>query len=1320
MKNRFPQKRFHFIFQFLFYIFLFFQPLLIKAQISIPGIDSLSFTKKVSDYSQPLTEKFYLHSMEVNPGNLHLKWDATNQIFSLYGTAKIHLKEEEIFVSFGDSLLPGLIIKGDTLNAVNANITSSFDLKGITITPMGLGIVWNRVENYYGIYGTLKVKIDTDSIEKATLGDSIQPGIKIINGKIEHINIGVTSRFKLKSVEFIPDKLTFNYDTTGHAYKFYGSLKINLENDTIDASLGNASDQGISISQGVIEHINIGITTDFKLKSLEIKPIGLTFVYDKSKLRYSLYGTIKTIIESDTLVATLGDNIKPGISIAKGVIEYINIGVTSDFKLKSLEIKPVGLTFVYDKSKQSYRMFGRIKTVIESDSLVATLGDSIKPGISITKGVIEYINIGITSDFKLKSLEIKPVGLTFVYDKSKQSYSMYGTIKTIIESDTLMATLGNISEPGIRIYNGKIEYINIGVSARFKLKSVDLIPDKLTFNYDSKSAAYKIYGSLQVIVESDSLKAILGDSIHPGISIVNGNVKNIDLGITSDFKLKGLTIHTDSLGFSWMKVKDSDEFHLYGKVNIDIKEDKVGFSFGGRSNPGLIYKNDAIQYIRFSTSADLHFGGMEVGSKDFTIEHKDNVYHAYGKLFVKEVWSAAIDLGSGPGSGVTLNLANNKTEFKIDKAIFDLGNVNLGTFNVQDIKMTIVANVMNDVKATMVFKPGWKVNSELKFVLDIPHNKYSLDTIDINWQATSIANAIAIPGTGAFVMSMEGKIDNPLKPSNFIFNGNMGIVVGEDFKAGGHDASFVYIKGGVRMDKKGLYMKDEAFVGAYKNANGTWESVFGKGIITLNLKWGGTSTLKGTLNIPDKNTIISTSLDAKLSKSGAFNSLLDVKLKVPKSIPVIGGHTFGRADGAIHYKKNDNGNFIAGWITINLLFKKLHTGVKYNFKNEKFTHIGSGGISDIKKIVKVAPARMKGVSGKTSPLYWDKLKISVDEGIMPHYIQVKLKLKQPVDSIFTRITAPVMYNNQNYVPCYYVDSADSLNDETLDLKMLTTHNYLWSKNKDEIIFFILPVGYDTEIGSRLAAGDYWLETANTFSAGIIDMDSIEVSKIFEKPRIEYQNIGIAYTPRISDPDSTNSLVEDLSWNIKLKAETSNPDSTEVHLLYSRDKGDGTIVFSRLYRDMENADKEISKTTTITDDLNPNDSLIVWAIIDDKMNPVVTTEQVLLDYKLPFKGKISIINEPDTAAAAIPVSIQLLGKDMKWYPLNDTIVNQTTHYGVFGFTQQVATGTQIQLLINIPYGYEVDSSSIMKPNTTYTIGATKGFDFGTIYLKETSN
>ncbi|MHB9143418.1 MAG: hypothetical protein ACYC25_16230, partial [Paludibacter sp.] len=85
-----------------------------------------------------------------------------------------------------------------------------------------------------------------------------------------------------------------------------------------------------------------------------------------------------------------------------------------------------------------------------------------------------------------------------------------------------------------------------------------------------------------------------------------------------------------------------------------------------------------------------------------------------------------------------------------------------------------------------------------------------------------------------------------------------------------------------------------------------------------------------------------------------------------------------------------------------------------------------------------------------------------------------------------------------------------------------------------------------------------------------------------------------------------------------------------------------------------------------------------------------------------------------------VSIQLLGKDMKWYPLNDTIVNLTTQYGEFGFTQQVATGTQIQLKINIPYGYEVDSSSIMKPFTTYTIGATKGFDFGTIYLKETSN
>jgi len=1262
--------------------------------------------------------------MEVNPGNLHLKWDATDQTFSLYGTAKIHLKEEEIFVSFGDSLLPGLIIKGDTLNYANANISSSFGLKGITIKPLGLGIVWNKKENYYGIYGSLKVIVETDSIEKVTLGDSLKPGIKIVNGKIEHINIEVTSRFKLKSLELIPDKLTFNYDTTGHAYKIYGSLQVKIESDSLKTILGDSINPGISIVNGEIRHINFGVTTRFKLKSVELIPDKLTFNYDKAKTAYQIYGSLQVKVETDSLKAVLGDSINPGISIVDGELKHINFGVTARFKMKSVELIPNKLTFNYDKTKKAYQIYGSLQVKVETDSLKAVLGDSTNPGISIVDGELKHINFGVTARFKMKSVELIPDKLTFNYDKAKTAYQIYGSLQVKVETDSLKAVLGDSINPGISIVNGELKHINFGVTARFKMKSVELIPDKLTFNYDKTKTAYQIYGSLQVIVESDSLKAILGDSINPGISIVNGNVKNIDLGITSDLKLKGLTIHTDSLGFSWMKVKDSDEFHLYGKVNIDIKEDTVGFSFGGRSNPGLIYKNDAIQYIKFSTSADLHFGGMEVGSKDFTIEHKGNDYHAYGKLFVKEVWSAAIDLGTQPGSGVTLNFVNNKTEFKIDKATFELGNVDLGSFKVQDIKMTLVNNVMNDVKATMVFKPGWKVDSELKFVLDIPNNIYTLNSVDIKWEAASYLEAKAIPGTGAFVISMEGKIDHPLKPSNFVFTGKMGIIVGEDFKAGKIDASFVYIEGVVRMDKKGLYMKDDAFIGAYndsKNLNpDDWKSVFGKASITLNLKWGSTSTLKGTLNIPEKNTIINTTLDAKLSKSGAFNSLMDVKLQVPKSIPVIGGHTFGRADGAIHYKKNDNGNFIAGWVTINLLFKKLHTGVKYNFKNEKFSHIGSGGISDIKKIVKAAPARMKGVSGKTTPLYWDKLKISVDEGVMPHYIQVKIKLKQTVDSIFTRITAPVMYNNQNYVPCYYVDSADSLNDETLDLKMLTSHNYLWSKNKDEIIFYILPVGYDTETGSRLAAGDYWLETANTISSEIIDMDSVEVSKIFEKPRIEYQNIGIAYTPRISDPDSTNSLVADLSWNVKLKAETSNPDSTEVHLLYSKDKGDGTIVYSGLYRDMENANNEISKTTSIMDELNPNDSLFVWAIIDDKINPVVMTGQVLLDYKFPFKGKISIINEADTAAAAIPVSIQLLGKDMKWYPLNDTIVNLTTHYGEFGFTQQVATGTQIQLIINIPYGYEVDSSSIMKPNTTYTIGATKGYDFGTIYLKETSN
>lgn len=1246
MKSKFPFNRLRSVLPSLFFFLFIIHPAL-KAQISVPGIDGLPLAKSDASYTKALTGKFNLHDMVVNPTSLQISWDKGKDEFSITGTATVRLKDEDLIVSFGDTL-PGLIIKGDTLNYVNLNVTSSFLLKGITITPLGLGMAWSRNENSYGIYGAMKVKFETDSIERATLGTTQDPGIRIVNGEVKHISIGVTGGFKLKSLELIPDNLTFSYDMAGEAYKLYGSVRTKIESDSLDALLGDSINPGIRISKGVVEHINIGVTTEFTLKSLRVKPVGLTFEYDKQKQDYIMYGFVRAKIESDSLDAILGNNLNPGIRIRKGSIEHINMGVTAHFKLKWLELMPDKLTFCYDKTKSAYQLYGSLQVKVESDSLKATLGDSINPGIRIGNGIIEHINIGVTADFTLKTLQIKPVGLTFEYDRQKQYYLMYGLIKTRIESDSLTASLGS--------------------------------------------------------------KAL------PGLVIDQYGLNKIEMDITSDLKLKGLHIRTDSLGFAW--VRKSDEFHLYGKADIEIKSDTIGFSFGGKNNPGLVYKNKQIQYLRFTTNADLHFGGMHAGSKDFTIEYHNSEYHAYGKLFVTEVWRASIDLGTQPGSGVTLHFVNNRPEFRIDKATFALGNVDLGSFKVKDMQMTLKNNEMTEIDAKLEFKPGWTVESDLIFA------SYKLTSVEINWQAASIKQALAIPGTGAFIMSMDGKLENFKKPHDFKFTGKMGIFVGPEFKAGNMDASFAYLDANATMNRNELIIKDDAYIGAYLH-NGKWESVFGRGNMTLDLKWGSSYTLKGKLNIPSNNTIIATSLNARLGKSGAFNSLMDVSLIVPKSIPIIGGHKFGSADGAIHYKANENDNFIAGWVKIHLVFKTLQTGVKYNFKNSSFSHIGSGSISDIKKIVKVAPpaasttSRMKAGNGNPPPLYWDKLKISVDEGIMPHYIQVRLKLKHRMDSVFTRVTTPAMNSNQSYAACYYVNAVDSLNDQNVDIKMLSTHHYLWSKNKDEITFFILPVGYDTEIGSRLAAGDYWLEVANTTSAGIVDIDSVQVSKLFEKPRIDSQKITTTYAGRISDSNSTNSLVEDLSVNIKLLTETSNPDSTEVHLLCSRDGNDGMIAYSGFYKDLENAENQFIHTVTLPDEPNPNDSLFAWAIIDDKINPVVTTERVRLDYKFPFIGKIRVVNQPDSVAAGIGIDIQLLGNDNEWYSINEGKVNHTAVNGEFGFTQQVASGTQIRLKIDIPYGFEVDEATVTKPNTTCTVGPTKGYDFGIIYLKEIS-
>jgi hypothetical protein len=115
-------------------ILLLFSPL-IKPQITVPGIDGLTFNETGSDYTLQITTAFTLHNIPIKPASLWLTWIHAENTFIIYGSLQLNFDDDSINVTLGTINNPGLTIHNRQINSVVFEINSSFSLKGLVFHP---------------------------------------------------------------------------------------------------------------------------------------------------------------------------------------------------------------------------------------------------------------------------------------------------------------------------------------------------------------------------------------------------------------------------------------------------------------------------------------------------------------------------------------------------------------------------------------------------------------------------------------------------------------------------------------------------------------------------------------------------------------------------------------------------------------------------------------------------------------------------------------------------------------------------------------------------------------------------------------------------------------------------------------------------------------------------------------------------------------------------------------------------------------------------------------------------------------------------------
>ncbi len=1169
-------------------------------------------------------------------------------------------------------------------------ITDSFKLHNMKVTPSGLTLQYKTLNKTFKIFGRAKIFLENDSIS-ISLGDSINPGILITNGTLDNVGLSITADFKLKNTAIIPEKLFFIWNHSTYQYKIFGNIEIQIDNHLIIANLGTSVFPGIEIDSGRVNHINVGITGNLSLRSLAITPTNLSLMWDRDSSFYKMYGDISIKLAEDTLFANLGTDKEPGVILTNGIVTKLDISLTANFTLKKLVFKPRNLTFDWDEASKRIKIFGEILVKIESDSLYAVLGNSSTPGIQVTSGVIDNINIAVTGNFSLKSLAVKPDSLVFIYDSNLDKYKIFGALELDIESDTIKVGLGTFNNPGIEIIDGILDKINFEVTTSFKLKSLAIKPDSLTFVYDRDSSQYKIYGNIEIDVEKDTIKAQLGSFDDPGISITDGKVDHINISISSDFELKKLTIETDSLGIEWQKSLDGGVYHFFGNVKIDIDTNKIAFNFGSRSHPGVVVRNGKIDTLKISTTDDIHFAGFEVGTQNLTLEYSNELYQMYGKLFLKKMWSAEIDLGNGPGSGITLDLSIKPAKLMIEHAVFELANVDLGPITLKNITLALEENRVQSANLKVDLPPGWEVDAMMGFKFS--NGNLEIDSVDIDWEALNIDEAIAIPGTGAFITKLNGGLFGIEDPHEFKVTGDIGIAFGGPFNIPDvGDVSLLFLEANASISRSEFIIDSYAYMGAYKKSDGTWASVLGDGNLKLDLKWGDYYSIDGNLNIPSNPwTILKADLEAKLSQGGAFNAHIGVELEVPPKIPIVGGHVFAKADGVVHYAKTDPTSYAAGWAKLDLGFYTWHGGVKYKFQTKDYSTIGSKEISQLSTTT-------IGQSGDGYVIkFIDHISITVDPGTNPEFIQVKVKLKQKLSAFYLDVRHSFFINGSCFSPVYLVTGVDLITESGMNISSVPTFVSTEIDNRDSIIFYIMAPGYQSSSKATLPAGNYYVDIPNEIGTSMIK--EYEVHKIYAAPWAVWTYNYVDFVPASADTLSNILMVPKLNYHTR--SEVYNVDSSTVSLFFTKHQNkNGTLIKTFKYSDYWGdypPDGEYLKIENIDfpQNITNGDSLFLYLTIDDGINSVYKSPVQYWNYTPPLQAKVNIQGYPDSLASGIETKLYILNpSDNNWY-LPDTLKRFSNNEGEVSFPYALSANTKVKFVFDVPVGYEVDPTSSYK-------------------------
>jgi hypothetical protein len=229
--------------------------------------------------------------------------------------------------------------------------------------------------------------------------------------------------------------------------------------------------------------------------------------------------------------------------------------------------------------------------------------------------------------------------LDFHTDSVNGAFDITGQASVTIGGNTLNLTLGNSATPGLVFAGGDLQSLNATLTppkgnadTPLMFHGLSLALNSATLTYDKAAGSFGIGADATLSLSDQTLNLKIGDAGMPGIVIQNGMLTTLDASLTSDFKVKGLMIHTEDLALHY---DATDPAHpnvsVTGSASFTFKGQSVQLGLGqpsadGTPHPGIVIDptTGTLASLDAAISTDITISSVTLKADDLGIHYATN------------------------------------------------------------------------------------------------------------------------------------------------------------------------------------------------------------------------------------------------------------------------------------------------------------------------------------------------------------------------------------------------------------------------------------------------------------------------------------------------------------------------------------------------------------------------------------------------------------------------------------------------------------------------------------------------------------------------